>query len=134
MAAPGHRAASRLVTPELSEVALPKTPNVRRKKPTEAQKNSPIARTVNGTKDAFIGQDAASRYQRYAYEGRKWIVGPMPCKEFIDDFLPPGPPGMPSDKGAFKKVPTSVVSNELAIYTPLVCFIPTRTFLVLIRY
>ncbi|KAL5522456.1 hypothetical protein ACEPAG_8472 [Sanghuangporus baumii] len=77
-----------------------------------------ISRTINETSRET--QSDFSLY-RHARDGRKVIIGPMPVKVFLDEFLPPVPNGepMPKPVGAFAKVPRNA-KNEKAIYDPLI--------------
>ncbi|KAL5499274.1 hypothetical protein ACEPAH_1792 [Sanghuangporus vaninii] len=81
-------------------------------------KDIAISRTINGT-----SRETRSDFSlyRHARDGRKVIIGPMPVKVFLDEFLPPVPNGepMPKPAGAFAKVPRNA-KNEKAIYDPLI--------------
>lgn len=55
---------------------------------------------------------------KYAEEGSKFFLGPMPVRDFLDAFFPKvSLKEMPSSKGAFEKVPCS--GDEKDIYESL---------------
>ncbi|KAL5480746.1 hypothetical protein ACEPAI_9686 [Sanghuangporus weigelae] len=81
-------------------------------------KDIAISRTINETSRET--QSDFTLY-RHARDGRKVIIGPMPVKVFLDEFLSPVPNGepMPKPAGAFAKVPRNA-KNEKAISDPLI--------------
>ncbi|KAL5523296.1 hypothetical protein ACEPAF_1563 [Sanghuangporus sanghuang] len=82
--------------------------------PTAIPKDIPISRNVDETSPDL-------NVYHHARSGRKVIIGPMPVKAFLDEFLSHAPVGKPMPKpvGAFAKV-TRNAKNEKAIYDPLV--------------
>lgn len=88
--------------------------------------NAPIALTENSSQVyGHAPKDFASRYKRFAQEGRKYILGPMPVRDFLDTFCYIEFPSdysmenMPTTKGAFATVPRAG-DTESVIYDPLV--------------
>ncbi|KAL5480740.1 hypothetical protein ACEPAI_9680 [Sanghuangporus weigelae] len=81
-------------------------------------KDIPIARPTEENQSAF--ETSSSYVFRRAREGRKVIIGPMPVKAFLDDFLPPAPDviPMPNSAAAFAEVSLNPVV-EGDIYKPL---------------
>ncbi|KAL5499272.1 hypothetical protein ACEPAH_1790 [Sanghuangporus vaninii] len=84
-------------------------------------KDTPVARKRSGLQDAFLSNKADDNNDQHAREGRGVIIGPMPVRESLDDFLPPAPVDqpMPSPSGAFDKIPEAP-KDEREIYEPLV--------------
>lgn len=67
----------------------------------------------------FHNRKAEALNHKYAEEGSKFFLGPMPVRDFLDAFFPKvSLKGMPSSNGAFKEVPSS--GPEKDIYEPLV--------------
>lgn len=72
-----------------------------------------------------FGAKNNERYLRLADESRRWFLGPMPPRDFLDAFLDVGKERaplarkMPSPEGAFQAVPKRPTS-EKAIYEPMV--------------
>ncbi|KAI0935419.1 hypothetical protein AcV7_003854 [Taiwanofungus camphoratus] len=83
--------------------------------------STPIAKNENTAQHyGFDPKDASARDQRYAREARKFFLGPMPVRQFLDDFLSECKDGdMPKSEGAFKHIP-KCVANEPDIYDPLI--------------
>lgn len=85
--------------------------------------NTPITRTTNSARDLLLEQDAEARQERFCSEFRKWCVGPMPIKMFLQDFLPPDTAEKCSGNkdNYFKSVPTpGSKDSEDILYKPLV--------------
>ncbi|KAL5480749.1 hypothetical protein ACEPAI_9689 [Sanghuangporus weigelae] len=82
--------------------------------PTSIPKDIPISRNADETSPDL-------NVYHHARSGRNVIIGPMPVKAFLDEFLPPAPVGepMPEPVRAFAKVPRKP-KNEKAIYDPLI--------------
>ncbi|KAL5522458.1 hypothetical protein ACEPAG_8474 [Sanghuangporus baumii] len=82
--------------------------------PTSIPKDIPISRNADETSPDL-------NVYHHARSGRNVIIGPMPVKAFLDEFLPPAPVGepMPEPVRAFAKVPRRS-KNEKAIYDPLI--------------
>ncbi|OJT06872.1 hypothetical protein TRAPUB_2278 [Trametes pubescens] len=84
--------------------------------------NAPIAIMENSSQIwGHLPTDATPRYIRYAQEGRHFVMGPMPPRDFLDTFC--NCPDvvmkdMPCTDNAFAKVPSSA-GAERAIYEPL---------------
>ncbi|KAL5480744.1 hypothetical protein ACEPAI_9684 [Sanghuangporus weigelae] len=81
-------------------------------------KDAPVVRKLNGLDDTLISNKAENNAYHHAKEGHKVIIGPMPCRQFLDEFLPPPLDNMPDHRGAFNKVPTKP-RCEKDIYLPL---------------
>ncbi|KAL5480747.1 hypothetical protein ACEPAI_9687 [Sanghuangporus weigelae] len=96
--------ASRIRTPQHKKVTI--------------AKDNPIAHKCDGLHDSFQANKSEDLASSHEAEGRKVLIGPMPVKEFIDEFLPPATEQMPDPSGAFDKVPASV-KDEKDIYDPL---------------
>ncbi len=95
--------------------------------------NAPVAHVMmtetSGQTYGFGMKTEEDRYHRLAEEARRWVLGPMPPKDFLDTFL--GQDGrrdahschhwgkMPDPKGAFDDVPEAG-GPEKQIYEPLV--------------
>ncbi|KAI9060873.1 hypothetical protein FKP32DRAFT_1730486 [Trametes sanguinea] len=91
--------------------------------PSEGTYNVPIALTENNT--AVYGhmeKVASVRNPRFAKEGQKFALGPMPLREFLETFCPcPAEvlARMPPAQEAFAKVPEAA-QDEQDIYVPLI--------------
>ncbi|KAL5523302.1 hypothetical protein ACEPAF_1569 [Sanghuangporus sanghuang] len=81
-------------------------------------KDAPVVRKLNGLDDTLISNKAENNAYHHAKEGHKVVIGPMPCRQFLDEFLPTPPDNMPDHRGAFNKVPTKP-RREKEIYLPL---------------
>lgn len=85
--------------------------------------NAPIAITENSSQIwGHLPTIADRRYSRYAREGRRFVMGPMPPRDFLDTFCncpDEVMKDMPSTDDAFDQVPSSA-GAERAIYEPLV--------------
>ncbi|OBZ71628.1 hypothetical protein A0H81_08698 [Grifola frondosa] len=87
--------------------------------------NTPLTyKEDNSQKFGFDDKHAGSRNERFAEEGKEFVLGPMPVLSFLEAFLPdPGVSrkrkAMLSFKNAFKKVPSDV-EHESEIYRFLV--------------
>ncbi|KAL5523304.1 hypothetical protein ACEPAF_1571 [Sanghuangporus sanghuang] len=106
----------------------PSTPQVRHLMDTSSHrvpskgraipKDIPIARPTEENQSTF--ESSSSYVFRRAREGRKVIIGPMPVRAFLDEFLPPAPDviPMPDSAAAFAEVPLNPIV-EKDIYEPL---------------
>ena len=90
--------------------------------------NAPIAyfmmTETSGQTYGFGTKTEEERYCRLAQEARKWVLGPMPPRDFLDAFLEQEDEWaclgeMPASEGAFKDVPRAA-KLEQGIYEPLV--------------
>ena len=88
--------------------------------------NVPVARvTMSETSGQTYGlgaKDAESRQLRLCEEAQDKILGPMPVKAFLRDFLKRDTinmEDMPSFEGAFKRVPRKAATERM-IYEPMV--------------
>ncbi|KAL5480745.1 hypothetical protein ACEPAI_9685 [Sanghuangporus weigelae] len=81
-------------------------------------KDLPLSRIENGSLEALLRNNPDPYH--HARDGRKVILGPMPVKAFLEDFLPPAPDEspMPRSSAAFHGVPSNP-RNERDIYIPL---------------
>ena len=81
----------------------------------------PIARCDDKTQQFELdASDAADRYRQYAADAYRFMLGPMPVREFLNEFLPRySKKRMPSSRDAFKGVPKES-SHDKDIYEPLV--------------
>ncbi|OCB91436.1 hypothetical protein A7U60_g1314 [Sanghuangporus baumii] len=84
----------------------------------------PAARTSKDPLKGPIQEAEINDIHRYAREGRKMIIGPMPVRSFLDEFLPPAPSHkrIPKTAGAFNKVPLRP-KDEREIYKVLIAAI-----------
>ncbi|KAL5480753.1 hypothetical protein ACEPAI_9693 [Sanghuangporus weigelae] len=84
----------------------------------------PTARTPKDPLKGPIQAAEINDIHRYAREGRKVIIGPMPVRSFLDEFLPsaPGHKRMPKSAGAFNNVPLRP-KDEREIYRVLIAAI-----------
>ncbi|KZT03372.1 uncharacterized protein LAESUDRAFT_704656 [Laetiporus sulphureus 93-53] len=103
---------------------LPHTPENRERSPSSAVKNTPIARNENSTNQHSVdSQDAEARYVRYAGEIQPYVLGPMPCEDFLNIVCRGYPKmsfaNMPSPVEAFKDVPRRA-EKEVEIYDPFI--------------
>ncbi|KAL5480803.1 hypothetical protein ACEPAI_9743 [Sanghuangporus weigelae] len=85
---------------------------------TAVPKDLPLPRIENGSLEALLRNNPD--HYHHAREGRRVILGPMPVKAFLEDFLPPAPDEslMPRSSAAFRGVPSNP-RNERDIYIPL---------------
>ncbi|KAL5495953.1 hypothetical protein ACEPAH_3185 [Sanghuangporus vaninii] len=81
-------------------------------------KDIPIARPTEENQSTF--ESSSSHIFRRAREGRKVIIGPMPVRAFLEEFLPPASDAVPMPKSAvaFAEVSLNPVV-EGDIYKPL---------------
>ena len=96
----------------------------------------PIGRASEDPLSGPVIEAKVNDVYRYANEGRKVILGPMPVTTFLDEFLPPVPfrERMPKCSGAFNKVPLRP-KNEKQIYEALVSLTDfTPKMLLLMKY
>ncbi|KAL5480741.1 hypothetical protein ACEPAI_9681 [Sanghuangporus weigelae] len=84
-------------------------------------KDTPVARSRNGQAGAFLPNKSEDVADDHAKLGKKTMIGPMPLKQFLNDFLPPVSEDnpMPDPSGAFDGVPLNPV-HESDIYEPLI--------------
>ncbi|KAL5495952.1 hypothetical protein ACEPAH_3184 [Sanghuangporus vaninii] len=84
-------------------------------------KDTPVARSRNGQAGAFLPNKSEDVADDHAKLGKKTMIGPMPLKQFLNDFLPPVSEdnSMPDPSGAFDDVPLKP-RHESDIYEPLI--------------
>lgn len=70
--------------------------------------------TSRNDKVAFGKKWSANDMRHHARSGRKVIIGPMPVKAFLDEFLPPVPEGkpVPKAKRAFATIPRNLKDSD----------------------
>lgn len=108
----------------------PQTGGLRKTRTGGGAWNAPIAHVMitetSGQTYGFGVKTEEDRYHRLAEEARRWVLGPMPPRTFLDTFLAPKGRAwqahqgkMPTPEKAFDDVP-EVEGPEKDIYEPLV--------------
>ncbi|KAI0929783.1 hypothetical protein AcW1_008637 [Taiwanofungus camphoratus] len=89
--------------------------------PVETSLRFPFERNENAAKRfGFDCRNASARNLRYARESKKFSLGPMLARKFLDEFPPECEDGnMSKSEDAFKHVTKRAV-KEQEIYNPLI--------------
>ena len=99
-----------------------KPPSEHQDRKTVIPKDIPVARNTNDPLQGPALQAENNDVYRHAMDGRKLIIGPMPVRAFLDEFLPatPGHKPMPKSAGAFSRVFPMKVKHEREMSETLV--------------
>ena len=105
--------------------ALPNIPKSRERSPNGSTKSTPTECNENSTyEQKFCDcEDVEAHYIHYAKEIQSYVLGPMPCDEFLKNichgYRKMSFDGMPSSVDAFKDIPQQA-EKELQICDPFV--------------